>query len=84
LLAGSSLHSVIISLEESPDLDSTSLEALQDFFGFITQQEKQLFLARLKHPVYELLKQLVPSNLQMPSFTDLSVDEAVKLASDKK
>ncbi len=84
LLAGSSLHSIIISLEESPDLDSTSLEALQDFFGFIAQQEKQLFLARLKQPVYELLKQLAPSNLQMPSFTDLSVNEAVKLALDKK
>lgn len=84
LSAGSSLHSVIISLEESPDLDSTSLEALQDFFGFVAQQEKQLFLARLKHPVYELLKRLVPSSLQMPSFTDLSVNEAVKLVLDKK
>lgn len=84
LSAGPSLHTVIISLEESPDLDSTSLEALQDFFGFVAQQEKQLFLARLKHPVYELLQQLVPSSLQMPSFTDLSVNEAVKLARDKK
>ena len=84
LLAGPSLHSVIISLEESPDLDSTSLEALQDFFGFVTQQEKQLFLARLKHPVHEILKQLVPSSLQTASFTDLSVNEAVKLALDKQ
>ncbi len=84
LLAGPSLHSVIISLEESPDLDSTSLEALQDFFGFVTQQKKQLFLARLKHPVHEILKQLVPSSLQTASFTDLSVNEAVKLALDKQ
>lgn len=84
LLAGPSLHSVIISLEESPDLDSTSLEALQDFFGFVTQQEKQLFLARLKHPVHEILKQLAPSSLQTASFTDLSVNEAVKLALDKQ
>lgn len=84
LSGGSSLHSVIISLEESPDLDSTSLEALQDFFGFVAQQEKQLFLARLKYPVHELLKKLAPSRLQMLSFTDLSVNEAVKLALDKK
>ena len=83
LLAESSMHSVILSLEDSPDLDSTSLEALQDFFGFVAQQEKQLFLARLKHPVYELLQKLLPTS-QPPYFTDLSVNEAVKLAMDKR
>ena len=80
LLAAPSPHSVIISLEESPDLDSTSLESLQDFFEFVAKQKKQLFLARLKHPVHELLKQLLPASLEMASFTDLSVDEAVTLA----
>lgn len=83
LLAGPSTHSVIISLEESPDLDSTSLESLQDFFEFVAKQEKQLFLARLKHPVHELLKQLLPASLEMASFTDLSVDEAVTLAKNR-
>ena len=84
LSGGPALHSVIISLEESPDLDSTSLEALQEFFSFIAQQEKQLILARLKHPVYEILKQLACSSLKIPSFTDLSVNEAVKLALHEK
>ena len=84
LLAGSSLHSVIISLEESPDLDGTSLEALQDFFCFIAQQKKQFLLARLKHPVHEVLKQLISPSLPMVSFTELSVNEAVKLALDNK
>ncbi len=84
LLAGPSVHSVIISLEESPDLDSTSLESLQDFFSFVAKQEKQLFLARLKHPVHELLKQLLPSSLDMALFTDLNVDAAVMLAQENK
>lgn len=83
LLAEPLLHSVIISLEESPDLDGTSLEALQEFFCFIAQHEKQLFLARLKHPAHEVLKQLIPASLPMAAFSELSVNEVVKLALGK-
>jgi MFS superfamily sulfate permease-like transporter len=78
--AGTSVHTVILSLEESPDLDSSSLEALLDFFGFVTAQEKRLLLARLKDPVLEILKRIVPPGLAASSFSGLSVDEAVHLA----
>ncbi|OIQ76992.1 putative sulfate transporterc [mine drainage metagenome] len=80
LATGPDTHSVILSLEESPDLDSSSLEALRDFFAFAAQAGKRLFLARLKHPVHEILKQLVPADSAAPSFSGLSVDDTVRLA----
>lgn len=83
LSTGSSVHSVIISLEESPDLDSTCLEALQDFFEFVSKQEKLLILARLKYPVHQILKRLLPSNQETVLLTELSVDDAVILAQDR-
>lgn len=78
--ADPAVHSVILSLEQSPDLDSTSLEALHDFYRFVTSQNKRLLLARLKGPVYDLLQRAVPADLAVPSFSALSVDEAVRVA----
>ena len=78
--AGPSVHTVILSLEESPDLDSTSLEALLDFFRFVTDHGKLLLLARLKDPALEILKQIVPPGLAVSSFSGLSVAEAVHIA----
>lgn len=78
--AGSSVHTVILSLEESPDLDSSSLEALLDFFSFITGQKKQLLLARLKDPVLDILTRIVPPDTAASSFSGLSVDETVHIA----
>jgi MFS superfamily sulfate permease-like transporter len=77
--AGPSISTVIISLEETPDLDSTSLEALLDFFESITNEGRRLLLARLKHPVHEILKQVAPPSLAAPIFSGLSVDDAVKI-----
>lgn len=79
--AGSSVHTVILSLEESPDLDGSSLEALRDFFAFVAKNNKQLVLVRLKHPVHELLKLLVPEMPAAPAFSGRSVDEAVRQVS---
>ena len=78
--AGQSVHTVILSLEESPDLDSSSLEALLDFSGFVSRHGKRLLLARLKEPVLDILKRVVPVGLTTPSFSGLSVDEAVRVA----
>lgn len=80
MAAGHSVHTVILSLEESPDLDSSSLEALLEFFSFVTGQEKRILLARLKHPAHDILRQITPSDLAASSFSGLSVDEAVRLA----
>lgn len=75
-----SMHSVILSLEESPDLDSSSLEALHDFSLFVASRNKRLLLARLKDPVIDLLQRVAPADLAAASFSALSVAEAVRLA----
>jgi MFS superfamily sulfate permease-like transporter len=49
------LHRVIVSLEASPDLDSTSLEALADFAAWVHARGIGLCIARLKDDVRELL-----------------------------
>lgn len=78
--AGPAVHSVILSLEESPDLDGTSLEALHDFYLFAAGRNKRLLLARLKEPVFDLLQRVAPDGLPAPSFSALSVAETVRMA----
>ncbi len=74
----SSIHSIIISLEESPDLDSSSLEALIVFYDYTHNiLQKSLFLARLKDPALNVLKK---TSIPKTALTDLSVDEAVCMA----
>ena len=74
-----SIHTIIISLEESPDLDSSSIEVLMDYYQYTqTVIHKNLFLARLKEPALDVLKL---THIPEKTLTDLSVDEAVKIAS---
>ena len=79
-----SVHSIIISLEESPDLDSSSLETLIDFCHYANKHNKHLLFARLKEPVIELLKRANLPVLSSDYLTELSVDEAVRMASAKQ
>lgn len=74
------LDTVIVSLEESPDLDSSSLQALHDFATFVARQNHQLIFARLKRPVNDALARLLTHNPPMPYLTELSVDDAVAAA----
>lgn len=74
------VNAIILSLEESPDLDSSSLEALRDFAGFAHAAGKRLLLARLKNSVQELLRQADIAGLPPADIIDLSVDDAVAAA----
>jgi MFS superfamily sulfate permease-like transporter len=78
--AGPSLRGVILSLEESFDLDSTTLEALTDFFAWADAAPWRLVLARLKHPVHQLLERSAAGAPHAPVICGLSVDDAVQLA----
>lgn len=71
------LHTVILSLEESPDLDSSSLEALEDFLTAQEARGLRVLLARLKPAPLMLLGRVMPTRLASATFTDLSVDDAV-------
>jgi len=80
LEAKSGLEAVIVSLEETYDLDGTSLEALRDFAAWVHRAGHGLVLARLKPPVLELLQRAFPSGSVSPLLVERSVDDAVRLA----
>jgi MFS superfamily sulfate permease-like transporter len=72
----------VVSLEDTFDLDSSSVEALQGFFAWAAAAHRRVVLARLKDPVYDLLKRL-GGTAQPPVPMGLSVDDAVALALDR-
>lgn len=72
-----SAHSLILSLEESPDLDGSCVEALRDLNALLQQSGQRLVLARLKNPAYIVLQRAA---LPKVVLTVLSIDDAVKLA----
>jgi MFS superfamily sulfate permease-like transporter len=69
---------IVLSLEESPDLDSTAIESLREFCAWLRERETALRVARLKDLAREALAR---ANLdQLPAATALdysSVDDAV-------
>ncbi|MEN5046515.1 SulP family inorganic anion transporter [Pseudomonas koreensis] len=74
------LHTVILSLEETPDLDGTSIEAIQEFFLRVHQEGKRLILARLKHEALAVLEALPEVQANGVTLSGLSVDGAVRQA----
>jgi len=74
------IHSVVLSLEESPDLDGTSIEALQEFFVRVRGEGKQLVLARLKDSAQAALAALPEVQDTQVILSGLSVDGAVQQA----
>jgi MFS superfamily sulfate permease-like transporter len=78
VLAEPSDKVVVLSLEESPDLDSTSLEALGELCIWLASRGVELRLARLKDSARDAL---VRSNLRHLPADELhyaSVDDAVR------
>jgi MFS superfamily sulfate permease-like transporter len=74
------LHVIIVSLEESPDLDGTSVEALRDLARTLRKQGTSFLLARVKDQVREVLRQAKLPELPDACFAAWSVDDAVMLA----
>lgn len=54
-MAGSEVRMIVVSLELSDDLDSTSLEALSESATRLSARGQQLQLGRVKDPVRELM-----------------------------
>ncbi|KAB8057092.1 STAS domain-containing protein [Janthinobacterium sp. FT14W] len=78
------LRQVILSLEESPDLDGSSVEALRDFAAFVRGRGLGLALARLKEPACTVLQLALGDMLAAEGepallLSELSVAEAVRL-----
>jgi MFS superfamily sulfate permease-like transporter len=67
---------LVLSLEETPDLDGTSIEALTGFAAEQSRLGVALVLARLKDPVLALLRSTL-SEVNPPLLEPGSVDDAV-------
>lgn len=74
------IHTVILSLEESSNLDGTSIEALETFFVRVSVEGKRLLLARLKHEAKAALSALPVTERLQVVLSGLSVDGTVQVA----
>jgi MFS superfamily sulfate permease-like transporter len=75
------VQSLVVSLEESVDLDSTALECLQELNGQLRIRGIRLVLARVKEAVRDLLERSDPAGLGHPDRLFWSVDDAVQAMS---
>lgn len=74
------VHTVVLSLEESPNLDGTSIEVLDDFFLRVSQEHKGLALARVKHKARAALLALPSTEAHGVLISGTSVDDTVQAA----
>ena len=69
---------VVLSLEQSPDLDSTALETLAEFCGWLSARGAELRVARLKERTREALLRAALPALPASALDYSSVDDAVR------
>jgi sulfate permease, SulP family len=79
VLRQANVQRVILSLEESPDLDGTSLESLGEFSTWLAARDIELRVARLKEASRDALlranfSQLPPAGLDYSSVDDAASD----------
>ncbi|MES2183105.1 MAG: SulP family inorganic anion transporter [Pseudomonadota bacterium] len=72
------LAKLVLSLEESPDLDGTTLEALGDFATWVRSRGVVLALARVKDELRDVLAQAQLPDLPAQAYAGWSVDDAVR------
>ncbi|RTL44187.1 MAG: SulP family inorganic anion transporter [Burkholderiales bacterium] len=80
-LASSTAGILVLSLEESSDLDSTALECLLELDRRLTGRGQLLLLARVKEPVRALLRQSQPDGLGREARLFWSVADAAAAVS---
>ena len=69
---------VILSLEEAPDLDTTSIEALGELCDWLSRRGVELRLARLKDAARDTLARVNLKHLPRDALHYASVDDAVR------
>jgi MFS superfamily sulfate permease-like transporter len=73
-----SVKLVVVSLEESPDLDASSIESLSEFSTWLAERHVDLRLARLKDNARDALLRADIAQLPPASLEYSSVDDAVR------
>ncbi|MNF06825.1 hypothetical protein D3C80_2068600 [compost metagenome] len=71
---------LILSLEDSPDLDGSSIESLLELARFTRERGIELLLARLHEPARAVLARTGNHCLPAAALTNWSVDDAVSKA----
>src|SRR5579863_10562011 len=69
---------VVLNLEESPDLDSTAIETLAEFCGWLGARGIELRVARLRRTVRDALLRAQLPELPASTLDYSSVDDAVR------
>jgi MFS superfamily sulfate permease-like transporter len=69
---------LVLSLEESPDLDSTSIESLGELADWLAGRSVELRLARLKDAAHDVLLRAQLPGLPAAALEYASVDDAVR------
>jgi MFS superfamily sulfate permease-like transporter len=77
VLAQPGVRLLVLSLEESPDLDGTALEALSEFCNWFSARGGELRVARLKERARDALMRAGLAQLQDGTLDYSSVDDAV-------
>ena len=77
LAAAPAARTLVLSLEESPNLDGTCIEVLGQFAAQVLRDGRELRLARLKDPVLEVLTTAALPGLTGPALSGGSVDAVV-------
>ena len=78
VIAAPAARALILSLEESPNLDGTAIEALGQFAAELQQRRLTLRLARLKDPVFAVLTLAALPGLTGTALSGASVDAVVR------
>jgi MFS superfamily sulfate permease-like transporter len=76
--AAPAARALVLSLEESPNLDGTAIEALGEFASGLLRQGLNLRLARLKDPVFAVLTTAALPGLTGAALSGASVDAVVR------
>lgn len=69
---------IVVSLEESPNLDSTSLEALHAFAQWLEARKIRMLLARVKDPLRDVLDRVNFPEVYAGCYDPRSVEDAVE------
>lgn len=80
LRAAAGAPTVVLSLEETPDIDGTTIEALGQLAHDIQTSGGRLLLARLKPPILDALARAALPELPASAVSYFSVDDAVSAA----
>jgi len=72
------LHTVMLSLEETPDVDSTTIESLRIFAAECAARGLQLSIVRLKPRALAALQRATDDTLRPTMLHELSVDDCVQ------